>query len=292
MKIIFNDKHPAQLPEIVAYINYARSKGWEAVRLSEVSFHSEADVYWTFMGFEIKPKIKAKVYVQDYCSGSVGFGKKWKNLIKALFNFKPDVRIFLNSYVRSLFHFSDDVPFIYRDMGISDFFYETSSIERSGYICVANLSTQEELIKVLDSFRNNNKAITIVGPVETRVQNLFSNAEFNFLGKVKPEELSVLLKKHEFGIVLYKDIEPYTNQTSTRILEYCASGLKVISTPTDWINQFYANNSYYKLVGELDFEAIHRFEFSNPDVSKKTWEHEIHNSGIFDLLQSKFKAKE
>lgn len=291
MKIIFNDKHPAQLPEIVAYMNYARANGWEAVRLSEASFQGEVDVYWTFMGFEIKPKIKAKVYVQDYCSGSVGFGKKWKNSLKALFNFKPDVRVFLNSYVKGLFNFSDSIPSVYRDMGISDFFYETSPIERSGYICVTNLSTQEELIRVLDKFQNNNKKITIVGPVDIKVQNLFSDMGFDFRGKVRPEELSVLLKSHEFGIVLYKDMEPYTNQTSTRVLEYCASGLKVISTPTEWINQFYRNNSYYKLFGEFDFEAIEKFEFSNPDVSMRTWENEIRNSGIFDLLLSKIKVK-
>lgn len=293
MKIIFNDNHPAQLPEISAYIDFARAQGWKAERLSEVSSRSDnlvADVYWTFMGVERKPKIKAKIYVQDYCSGSVGYGKSLKNKIKKLLNFKPDIRIYLNPYVRSLFQFTDKVPYFYRDMGISDFFFKSHSFNRHGFICVTNLSTQAELIKILKSFNDCKRSLTVVGPVDQEVQSLFAQSEIVFLGRVNPRELSEQLGRHEFGIVLYKNVEPYSGQTSTRILEYCASGLKVISTPTEWVNNFFANNAFYSLTGKIDFEAIDRFKFSNPDVSGRAWECEIQVSGVFDFLKKKLNS--
>jgi hypothetical protein len=49
------------------------------------------------------------------------------------------------------------------------------------------------------------------------------------------------LRRARIGLNLVSNIEPYNQQTSTKLLEYCAVGLPVVSNDYAWVRYFAAH---------------------------------------------------
>jgi len=79
---------------------------------------------------------------------------------------------------------------------------------------------------------------------------------------------------------------PYQQQTSTKVLEYCATGLRVVSNSYPWVRYFMAQHkaNFYLLSDAptsltTDFgEALDAYLYEIPNVSSVTWK------SIFDSL--------
>ncbi len=61
-------------------------------------------------------------------------------------------------------------------------------------------------------------------------------------GKVPHHEVPAHLRRARCALNLVPDQIPYSEQTSTKLLEYCAIGLPVISTDYRWVRNFAASN--------------------------------------------------
>ena len=61
-------------------------------------------------------------------------------------------------------------------------------------------------------------------------------------GRVPHGQVPTLLRRARYGLNLVPDQLPYSQQTSTKLIEYCAAGLPVVSTDYDWVRAFEARH--------------------------------------------------
>jgi glycosyltransferase involved in cell wall biosynthesis len=297
MLIAFIHSGKAFLPELAAYTHYFSAKGieCEVVKPEELPL-LEPDVAWHFMGTSTQ-KLPGVLSIHEYTSASVSYLKQVRNTVKKLINVQPDYRLFLNRYVQDQFMFRDHVPFGYRDMGVPPGWLDASPAkERSGFVYAGELKGRN-IKKLLDVFAT--------GPMQgqpllvlsreyaqlARSYEDFSNIEFR--GPLPHDEVRYCLQASAFGLNFIPDEEPYNRQTSTKLLEYSACKLPVISTDYAWIRQFRQEHGgdYFFLKADLSNftpEQVNGFHYSFPDLSGWTWEKQIEKSGVVEFLGARF----
>jgi len=242
--IAFGRRAKTYLPEITAYIDYINNnvEGWSGYDSQEIEGYDplDFDVVWRFMGFDVAGK--GNLVVHEYNSLSTGLLASPKNHVKKILNVKPAARVFLNRVVRSQFSFGDGIPY-------AMFVYAGSLKDRGAIIP-----------KALEHFKTNcpNASLLVVGKVPDYINQHFGGAEnITFTGRVSYSDVPALAKKARFGLNLMPDIYPFNSQTATKVLEYCALGLPVVSSDYKWVRRFEA-------------KRLGRFFFLNKDFSNLT----------------------
>ncbi|HXB29543.1 MAG TPA: glycosyltransferase, partial [Puia sp.] len=257
---------------------------------------SGADVYWYMMGFFPKSFHKKKLIIHEYASASVPPYRKLKDYLKSRLTPRPHFRLYLNEYVREQLNIHDEVPFSYRDMGISDVFFQSGEEVRKEYdfIYMGNLSSERklgELLQVFDHGALKNNSIFMLGNDKDNLSKSFrhcSNIHFN--ASVPWEEVPRYLKRARYAINYIPDEEPFNAQTSTKFLEYAAMKIPVISTHYFWISEFrerYGGNYFLlkKDLTNMTWDRITRYPFEFPDLQSWGWEDRILASGILEFLR-------
>jgi hypothetical protein len=113
------------------------------------------------------------------------------------------------------------------------------------------------------------------------------------MGPVAPSEVRNYISSSKFAINYIPDIEPFNKQTSTKLLEYTACKVPVVSTRYQWVESFQQQfgGDYFYLNDDLSnftWEEVTNFKYSFPDLSGWTWESQIRKSGILKFLSSRF----
>jgi glycosyltransferase involved in cell wall biosynthesis len=292
IKILFMRSENAFLPEVDAYINYFNNikefKAYDSSKIKDYKLE-DFDVIWEFKGFGGIKKNKNQILIHEYASLSTGRFPILKNFIKSKFNSKPDLRLFLNKNVKEGFWFNNDVDFCYRDMGIDEQFISQNDIEKEfDFVYVGSIGKEREMDKFLKSFtEKDNGTLCLVGNVEDKIYNEYKeHKNLIFIGKVQYSEVSEIVAKAEYGINFMPDKYPFNIQTSTKLLEYLALGLKVVTTDYEWVRQFEEkhNCSFYKLdYNNLSFDkkSIEEHQFdSRFRADEHLWLRVIEKSGI------------
>lgn len=301
-KILFLRSERAFLPEIDAYIQYFnKTRDFKAYDSSNIKGEfqlKDFDIIWEFKGFG-GVRTKEHLIIHEYASLSTGFSAKIKDLLKSKLNPKPDIRVFLNENVKNGFSFNDNIEYCYRDMGIDSSFLKegngNNKKKEYDFVYVGSITKEREIDKLL--FKFNEKHIgklCLVGNVDDEIYNQYkNNKDIIFTGKVPYSEIPNIASKAEFGLNYIPDKYPFNIQTSTKLLEYLALGLKIISTDYKWIREFEKKHgcSFYKLDYKnfiFDREQINKFNYkSNFNTNDFLWDNIIDKSGIKDLIRGK-----
>lgn len=253
MKIV-NFIHPgkANLPEIYFYKKYLEMNGVVCCE-NAVELEKNVDLYveWRFMGthwfngnkFSCKNVKGKKILIHEYASLSTGRLGVVKDWLKSKFTHKPDHRLFLNHFVKNEMRFDDGIPFEYRDMAVDDVFFKVARKHRFKYdfVYVGAMDKDRELDKFLDLFRNDfsDKTILLVGKVPEWLKKCYSNNKnITFYGFVDYKSIPEIIVKAECCVNYIPDKRPYNLQTSTKLIEYCALGKKILSTKYTWVDDF------------------------------------------------------
>lgn len=257
-------------------------------------------VEWWMMGTDLT-KPKEGIYkIHEYCSSSVPPWRWWKNWWKSFFNAQPDFRLFLNEYVRKAFNFHDHIPFGYRDMGIPEHWLQTDPFlhERDyDFVYTGELSPIREPELLLNSFATGamiDKTLLVIGKDYEYLQDVYASYKnIEFMGPFPYETMDSHILKARFGINYMIDKEPFNQQTSTKLLEYAALGLPIITTQYAWVEQFqqqYGGNFFYLEpdLSNFTWEQVNNFPYVKPDMESLTWENRIRSSGVLEFLESKF----
>jgi len=303
IRILFKRSDKAFLPEVDAYVSYFNKKddfrAYDSSLLEEDYDIKDFDVLWEFKGFGGDCSIN-HIIVHEYASLSTGLLPRFKNFLKSKFNPKPDLRVFLNENVKNGFNFNDEIEFCYRDMGIDESFllYSKNLNKEYDFVYVGAVSKNRGIDKLLENFtRKNLGKICLIGNVDDELYKKYKhNKDFIFTGKVKYNEVPKIASKAVYGINYVPDKYPYNLQTSTKLLEYLALGLKVITTDYWWIRNFENkyNCSFYK-VREKDFaisrDKLERYNFSTGSFDPKDflWDRIINKSGVEEKLFKLFR---
>jgi glycosyltransferase involved in cell wall biosynthesis len=298
MKIAFIHNHRAFLPELTAYQDFFQKQNIETfVATYGEESNSGADVYWYLMGYYPKSFHKKKLIIHEYSSASVPPYRKLKDFLKSKLTPRPDFRIYLNEYVREQMNIHDEVPFGYRDMGISNLFFQPvdNDSKEFDFVYSGNLSSNRNigsLLRVFEQGALKDRSILVLGNDETGLAGIFRNSKnILFQPAVSWERVPSFLAKATYAVNFIPDREPFNAQTSTKFLEYSAMKMPVISTNYFWISEFqerYGGN-YFLLkenLSNFNWERIKMFPFESPDLKNWTWEERIRASGIMEFLLS------
>jgi len=296
-KILFNRSEKAFLPEIDAYIKYFNMKdGFRAYDSSKIEheYHiNDFDVIWEFKGFG-GLKVQNQMLIHEYASLSLGSFPLLKNNLKTKFNPKPNLRIFLNENVKSGYKFNDNIDYCYRDMGIDESFLQIESTKKDyDYVYVGPISKIREIDKLLANFsKKANGILCLIGNVDDDIYKTYkSNKDIIFTGKVPYSEVPEIASRAIYGINYIPDKYPFNIQTSTKLLEYLALGLKIITTDYKWIRQFEEKNkcSFYKLnnsFSDFDLTNLDKYPFiSQFNAEEYLWNSIIDRANIIEKIR-------
>lgn len=284
MKIAFMNNGKSYLPEIQAYTKYINDySSWSAEEIVLGKDNGKSlnnyDVIWRFTGIDYKKKSNDQLVIHEYNSLSAGKFNRQKDMLKKAINVTPDGRIFLNEHVKNNFNFNDEIPDLKRDMGIaSNFFYE-NTIKEYDFVYLGSMEASREVENILSFFRKGliNKSIILIGdPPDYLYKEFRGYKNITFTGKVPYKDVPILASSAIYGINYIPDVFPYNIQTSTKLLEYCALGLKIITNDYKWVNDFEKNRgaNFYKLSRDLSNfsdNQLEKFHFNTPDVRDLEW---------------------
>lgn len=299
MKIAFIHPKRAFLPELAAYQTFFHSKNIEIIicKYGEEAA-TGADVYWYMMGIYPRAAGSGKRVIHEYSSSSVPPYRKLKDLLKGRLNPRPHFRLYHNEYVRHEIQHRDEVPFGYRDQGVSDDFHPVPEAEKKyDFIYTGALSPErkiETLLRVFQQGALKNRTILLLGQDYDRLATACSaSSNIIFRGPISREEIPGYLSQARFAINYIPNREPFNAQTSTKFLEYAAMRIPIISSSYFWISQFQKRfGGEYLLLKEdlsnLSWDRVNSFHYSFPNLKSWNWEQQIRSSGILEYLQSVF----
>lgn len=298
MRIAFVHNNKAFLSETEAYQGFFSRYGIDTVLVNKEQIkNTPCDLEWRYMGTDLSPRRRGVLKVHEYTSTSIPPWRKLKNLGKRWLNVEPDYRLFLNEYVRRSFSFDDDVPYGFRDMGIQEQWFRYAASPSSNefdFVYLGDLSPVREPEKLLNCFASGSlqdRSILVIGKEYQLLQEKYqASPNIRFIGPLPYEEVPAQLKRARFGINFMIDKEPLNQQTSTKFLEYLAVGLPVVSTHYDWVMRFeekYGGSYCYvqQDLSDLNWERICSVVYASPDLRSWTWEQQIRNSGVLDLIE-------
>jgi glycosyltransferase involved in cell wall biosynthesis len=297
MKIAFIHNNRAFLPEIAAYQSFFLSENIQTcISRYREEEKSGADVYWYMMGYYPRSFNKKKLIIHEYCSASVPPFRRLKDFLKSKINPRPHFRLYLNEYVRAQLNIHDEVPFSYRDMGVSDFFFQGGEPAEKvfDFIYCGNMGSERKLdilLRVFEKGKLRQHSILLLGNDENNLANTFAGCKNIFFQPAVPwEEVPAWLSKARYAVNYIPDEEPFNAQSSTKFLEYAAMKMPVISSNYYWISEFqerYSGN-YFLLKEDLSnmtWDRIIGFPYEFPNLTSWRWEERIRASGILDFLR-------
>lgn len=281
----------AYLPEINAYIDYLQKNNIDAQRIhaQDVDQFHQFDVIWRFPGLDYKKIKKEIAIVHEYNSSSIGKLGRVKDVIKKFVNIQPHGRVFLNDQIRQQFNFNDQVPSITRDMGIDASFLNTDCVKEYDFVYIGDMTEHRQLQHLLANFRNSPYTILMIGTPNDQLFNDFKyEKSIIFAGSVSYKEVPLLASKAIYGVNYIPNRHPYNEQTSTKLLEYCALNLKIVTTDYSWVTQFEQQEkaAFYKIDAhkKIDFDTLVKYEYNTPNVEKYEWSKVLERAGLLDFL--------
>ena len=154
-----------------------------------------------------------------------------------------------------------------------------------------------EMDRVLKLFSNgelSQQSLLILSKDYQDVQTRFqSYNNIHFKGPVPQSDVGKFLMQARFGLNVVPNHYPFNHQSSTKLLEYAAAKLPIITSDYPWVREFQkeSGGEFYFLnedLSNVSWKSINAFSYSWPDLSHWTWDHQIRKSGVLEFLGSKF----
>lgn len=286
----------AYTPEAYAYKKFLETHGHQ-VQLdvaSNLAPDNHVNIY--FLGIKSKKSAGKAKEIHEYQSLSTPSFPRIKNFTKSIINCKPDGRIFLNSTVEKNFFFTDKIPKIYRDMGVDDAFFQKPS-ENPDFDIVycgsfsGRHGLQNEILRLHEiGFR-----LCLIGDIPSDFKKIIKNKKnIHLTGRLSREKIPQYYKNSLAGLNYTPDLYPFNIQTSTKTLEYLASGLICISNRYNWSINFSnkTNNEFIWVENIKKIDDLYRRKFDTISIDNYKWENILNNinflSYLDNIVQEKF----
>lgn len=292
MNIGIGLKKSAYTPEAYAYSRYLVDRGFYVQLEQEAELDLNNDINIYFMGLRPFWRIHqgSALEIHEYHSLSTGRYPCAKNTLKKLANKKPSGRIYLNNFVRNDFNFTDKIPAILRDMGVDEkLFQEPVDNPEYDIVYAGSLDGRTGLLSEIIRLSEKGFKILVVGTISNLVlSTLKQKSNITLTGRVEREYLPELFRNCKAGLNYTPDIYPLNAQTSTKVLEYLASGLTLISNKYDWISSFCLQNDINPIwlnniesVSDLEGHTTNKIS-----LKEYSWDSILDKTRFVDFLNS------
>jgi hypothetical protein len=154
-------------------------------------------------------------------------------------------------------------------MGLAaQFSAKPHTVKKYDFVYVGEVSKKRSIDRFLKAFEAYPQhTLCLVGQTDKAIFERYKNfSNITFKGKVPYKDVANILPKATYGLNLIPIKYPYTVQTSTKLLEYLAMGLKVITTDYPWVKTFERTHqaSFFRIdlaQPNLDLEKLKEFNF-------------------------------
>lgn len=238
---------PAYMPELSAYEAHLSVLGHSSQRHSTpASVPVQADVVWWICGrvsATHAQRLRHSLQVHEYASASVGRWPAIKDSIKRWQHPRPQHRIFLNDWVRKRMGFDDGVPYSLRDMGVpADFLQaQTSAPADHDLVYLGEMSRLRAFVPALQAISKSGLTLLLIGQLPGDLADtLKALPGIRCTGRMEQHDVPAQLLRARAGLNLMPNQLPVAMQTSTKVLEYLAVGLPILSNDYPWIRQMAA----------------------------------------------------
>jgi glycosyltransferase involved in cell wall biosynthesis len=129
------------------------------------------------------------------------------------------------------------VPYALRDMGVPDSFLTAQALQPPEFdlVYLGEMSRLQRFVPLLHTLGQAGLSLLLVGDVPPALQKrLATLGHIQSTGRVPQDQVPAQLLRARAGLNLMPDVLPLSEQTSTKMLEYLALGLPVISNPYAW----------------------------------------------------------
>ena len=285
MLVHFVRNGPSYLPELEAYAAFIASLGHQAqVHDTNTTVPNDARVVWWICGrvpHLAQRRLKHAFHIHEYSSSSVPPHAWLKDQVKRFTQPTPDYRVFQNPWVRERMGFSSRVPSCLRDMGIAPAFFEppTTPVQPTfDLVYLGEMTRLQPFLPFLQSSHQAGRSLLLVGDVPAHIQEQLP-PNVTLSGRVPYAEVPAQLRRARYGLNLVSNIAPYNQQTSTKLLEYCAVGLPVVSNDYPWVRYFASrhNANFHVLSDQANTwvssfgEALEAYPYQVPDLQDMRW---------------------
>jgi glycosyltransferase involved in cell wall biosynthesis len=276
---------PAYLPELEAYVAFIHAHGQQAlIHDTGATVPVNAQVVWWMCGRVSRAdahRLRHAFQIHEYTSASAPPHARLKDWVKHWTQPKPDYRIFQNGWVRERMGFSDDVPSALRDMGVAPAFFEPQQPHQPPEFDLVYLGEMHRLVPflpLLQAIHDAGRTLLLIGDVPDTLRAQLAPS-VTCVGRVPHAVVPAQLRRARLGLNLVSNIAPYNQQTSTKLLEYCAAGLPVVSNDYAWVRYFVAHfqANLHVLHDSPDTwphsfgEALDAYPYRVPDVRELAW---------------------
>lgn len=292
-KILIINEGKWYLTEIPVYKKYFNERGilffYDSKDFKECDL-TDFDLTWHFMGLSLKRSEIPQVH--EYLSLSTGKLPRTKNFIKRVLNTKPICRVFQNEFINNEMNFNDKIQYKLRPLGVDNSFFITKAEKEFDFVYIGAIDKERNTSLLLNIFKENmkNKTLLVIGHVPNDIYNSYKHTDnIIFTGRIDYYEVPKIASKAIYGINFFPTFYPHTYQGSTKLLDYIAIGLNVITTNTPWLAAFEKENpcSFYKIEPDLsnfNFKKIETFQYKTPDIRHLTWEKILKNTDFETLI--------
>lgn len=272
----------AFLPEAYAYRDYFESHGFFCEFINQGSNEIlDYDAVVLFHGFHPFWKKYPKFIIGEYHSLSTGKHNRVKDLIKRMFNVRSDLYIFLNEEVRQKMWLKSKRKYLIRNMGYNKHDFEEYKFEKKKFDIVYSGSNRDGLLPYIKKLADLDFSIAVVG-FETN----FKHDNVFIFNRMTPKDARKIIAQSTYGLNYTPNIFPLNIQDSTKVIEYCAAGLGVITNKYKWVNDFerLREANFLNLDIIKNREDISNFKFIIPDVSDLDWDCILENTHINEII--------
>ena len=311
VRVHFVRNGPSYLPELDAYTQFITARGHEArIHDTSTTVPDNAQVVWWICGrvsHAEARRLRDAFQIHEYASASVPPYAWLKDQVKHWTQPRPDFRLFQNAWVRERLGFADGVPSNLRDMGVAQHFLDAgetqpqteapwavdSATHAQGdvlakkrgsigpefdLVYLGEMSRLLPFLPLLQSIHDANRTLLLVGDVPDDLRSKLP-ASVSCTGRVPHAEVPRHLLRARFGLNLVSNVAPYHQQTSTKLLEYCAVGLPVVSNDYAWVRYFatHFEGNFHLLNDDPETwvfsfgEALDAYPYRVPDVQTLAW---------------------
>lgn len=283
----------AYSPESYAIASYLRERGGVSLELIESEYNPvdecNYDGHFVRMGFRPFWRQGSIPEIHDYASSSTGRNFRIKNFVKRHAAVKPVLRSFLSPYVRDAYGFRDGTPYVLRDMGVPEEYFGAAvgGVKEFDLFYAGSITLSRGTDRLIDSAVRSGRSLLLVGEPEALILEWYRGVPgVTFAGKVARDQIPVLASSCRFGINFTPAVPPFDAQSSTKILEYLAMGLPVITNEYQWVREFENESGarMFKLDEHLSMGKLEEFEFSVPDMGRYRWSAVLERSNLYEAI--------
>lgn len=262
----------AYMPELTAYETHLERLGHSSQRHTTPStVPDEAAIVWWICGrvsIQHTQRLSHSLHVHEYASASVAPLAWLKDRVKQWSHPAPDYRVFQSEWVRQRTGLTDkNTPYCLRDMGVPPDFlsHQTRQLPEFDLVYLGAMSRLESFLPTLTAINQSGLSLLLIGEVPSQLKNqLQLLPNIHAIGRIPQEAVPEQLNRARCGLNLMPTVLPLSEQTSTKMLEYLALGLPVISNAYGWAKHCMSQHpGRIQLIDQCDLPAAWKHALAN-----------------------------